>query len=107
MVGNRQHIPEPMKQQWITMSAHMSSSDIVCVTHLSHYTVDCALRLSHLTGSVVQRPLQAGHPHLLMALNAAVSHTVVHVTLLTSSSQYLEACVECTPDILLLELHTA
>jgi len=33
MVGNRRHIPEPMKQQWVTMSAHVKSSDIARVTH--------------------------------------------------------------------------
>jgi hypothetical protein len=51
-----------------------------------------------LTGSVVQRPLQAGR------LDAAVSHAVACVALLTSPSQYLDACVEHTPDIFLLEL---
>jgi hypothetical protein len=55
-VGNRRHIPEPMKQQWVTMSAHMKSSDIARVTHSSHRTVNRVLRLSRLTGSVVQRP---------------------------------------------------
>ncbi|KAJ8582873.1 hypothetical protein M405DRAFT_692426, partial [Rhizopogon salebrosus TDB-379] len=86
--GNRRHIPEPMKQQWVTMSAHMKSSDIARVTHSSHRTVNRALRLSRLTGSVVQRPLQAGRPRLLTALDVA----------------YLDACVERTPDIFLLEL---
>ncbi|KAJ8587977.1 hypothetical protein M405DRAFT_277266 [Rhizopogon salebrosus TDB-379] len=57
MVGNRRHILESMKQQWVTMSAHMKSSDIAHVTHSSHRTVNRALRLSRLTGSVVQRPL--------------------------------------------------
>jgi hypothetical protein len=104
MVGNRRHIPESMKQQWVTMSAHMKSSDIARVTHSSHRTVNRALRLSHLTGSVVQRPLQAGRPRLLTALDAAVSHTVACVALLTSPSQYLDACVERTPDFFLLEL---
>jgi hypothetical protein len=94
-----------MKWQWVTMSAHMKSSDIAHVTHSSHRTVNRALRLSRLTGSVVQRPLQAGRPRLLTALDAAVSHAMVcHVALLTSLSQYLDACVERTPDILLLEL---
>ncbi|KAJ8597527.1 hypothetical protein M405DRAFT_803823 [Rhizopogon salebrosus TDB-379] len=55
------------------MSAHMKSSDITRVTHSSHRTVNRVLRLSCLTGSVVQRPLQAaGRPRLLTALNAAV-----------------------------------
>ena len=54
MVGNRRHIPEAAKQQWVTMSAHMKSSDIACVTHSNHRTINRALRLSRLTGSVVQ-----------------------------------------------------
>jgi len=58
MVGNRRHIPEFMKQQWVTMSARMKSSDIARVTHSSRHTVNRALRLSRLTGSVVQRPIK-------------------------------------------------
>jgi len=62
MVGSRRHIPEPMKQQWVMMSAHMKSSDIARVTHSSRCTVNRALRLSRLAGSVIQRLLQAGRP---------------------------------------------
>jgi hypothetical protein len=72
------------------MSAHMKSSDIARVTHSSHRTVNRVLRLSRLTGSVVQRPLQAaGRPRLLTALNAAVSHAVACVALLTSPSHII------------------
>jgi hypothetical protein len=86
MVGNRRHIPEPMKQQWVTMSVHTKSSDIARVTHSSQRTVNRALRLSRLTGSVIQGPLQAGRPRLLIALDAAVSHAMACVALLTSPS---------------------
>ncbi|KAJ8586387.1 hypothetical protein M405DRAFT_743703, partial [Rhizopogon salebrosus TDB-379] len=96
--GNCRHTPEPMKQQWVTMPTHMKSSDIARVTHSSHRTVNRALRLLRLAGSVVQKPLQAGRPRLL------TDHAVACVALLTSPSQYLDACVEHTPDIFLLEL---
>jgi hypothetical protein len=89
MVGNRRHIPEPTKQQWVMMSTLMKSSDIARVTHSSHRTVNRALRLSRFTGSVVQRPLQAGRPRLLTALDAAVSHAVACVALLASSSHII------------------
>jgi hypothetical protein len=36
--------------------------EIARITHLNHHTINCALRLSRLTGSVVQKPLQAGCP---------------------------------------------
>jgi len=54
MVGNHCHIPAAMKQQWVTMSAQMSSKAIAEVTNTSQQTVDQVLRLSHLTGSVVR-----------------------------------------------------
>ena len=41
------------------------SSDIARVTHSNHRTINRALRLSRLTGSVVQKPLQAGCPRQL------------------------------------------
>ncbi|OJA11660.1 hypothetical protein AZE42_10556 [Rhizopogon vesiculosus] len=63
------------------MSAHMKFSNIACVTHSNHRTINRALRLSRLTGSVVQKPLQAGCPRQL------TPHDV----------KYLEACVEHTP----------
>ena len=66
------------------MSTHMKSSDIARVTHSSHRTVNRVLRLSHLTGSVVQRPLQAGPPRLLTALDVAVSHIVACILLLVA-----------------------
>jgi hypothetical protein len=56
MVGNRRHVPEAAK--WVTMSAHMKSSDIALVAHSNHRTINRALRLSRLTHSVVQKLLQ-------------------------------------------------
>ncbi|KAJ8594063.1 hypothetical protein M405DRAFT_809797 [Rhizopogon salebrosus TDB-379] len=61
------------------MSAHMKSSDIARVTHSSH-------RIYTVNRSVVQRPLQAGRPRLLTALDAAVNHAVACVAILTSPS---------------------
>ncbi|OJA21097.1 hypothetical protein AZE42_10220 [Rhizopogon vesiculosus] len=65
MVRNRRHIPEAAKQRRVTVSAHKKSSDIARVTRSNHRTINRALRLSHLTGSVVQKPLQAGCPRQL------------------------------------------
>ncbi|KAG2749320.1 hypothetical protein P692DRAFT_201908963 [Suillus brevipes Sb2] len=110
MVGNRRHIPESVKQQWITMSAHMKSKDIAHVTHSSHRTVNRVLRLSRLTGSVIQKPLQAGRPCLLTSSDATASIIIWHAKLnyySHNSHQYLEACVEHTPDIFLHELQSA
>lgn len=47
------------------MSVNMKSWDIARVTHSSCRIVNRALRLSLLAESVIQKPLQAGHPHLL------------------------------------------
>lgn len=110
MVGNRRHIPESVKQQWVTMSAHMKSRDIAHVTHSGHRTVNRVLRLSRLTGSVIHKPLQAGCPRLLTSSDATVSSIIWHAKLsyyLHNSHQYLEACVERTPDIFLHELQSA
>ncbi|KAG2041160.1 hypothetical protein BDR03DRAFT_1089447 [Suillus americanus] len=73
------------------MSTYMKSSDIAHVTHSGHHTVNRALRLSWLTGSVIQKSLQAGRPRLLTSPDAA----------------YLEACIECTLDIFIHELQSA
>ncbi|KAG1760304.1 hypothetical protein EDD22DRAFT_901746 [Suillus occidentalis] len=62
MHGNRRHIPEVAKQQWVTMSTRgMTSKAIAQVTGSSLRTVNRVLRLSRLTGSVVlQRPVESG-----------------------------------------------
>jgi len=91
MVGNRRHIPAAMKQQWVTMSAQMSSKAIAEVTNTSQRTVNRVLRLSRLTGSVVRRPLESGRPRLLSAGDVS----------------YLLSCTERTPDIFLSELQHA
>ncbi|KAG1791022.1 uncharacterized protein HD556DRAFT_1193177, partial [Suillus plorans] len=85
------HIPAAMKQQWVTMSAQMTPKAIAQVTNTSRRTINRVLRLSHLTGSVVRRPLESGRPHLLSAADVL----------------YLLSCIECTPDIFLLELQHA
>ncbi|OAX32403.1 hypothetical protein K503DRAFT_776699 [Rhizopogon vinicolor AM-OR11-026] len=55
MPGNRCHIPAAVKQQWVTMSAHMSPRAIAQVTHASYRTVNRVRRLSRLTGAVVSK----------------------------------------------------
>ncbi|KAG1905522.1 Homeodomain-like protein [Suillus fuscotomentosus] len=92
MNRNRQHIPDAAKQQWVTMSTHgMTSKAIAQVTGCSHRTVNRVLQLSQLTGSVVQKPLESGHPRLLTAQDFT----------------YLISHIECTPDIFLSELQSA
>ncbi|KIN99146.1 hypothetical protein M404DRAFT_100789, partial [Pisolithus tinctorius Marx 270] len=86
--GNRCHIPETMKEQWVKMSTHMSSREIAKVTGYSQWTVNCVLHLSHQTGSVVKKPLESGCPHSLTV------HDV----------HYLISCIKCTPDSYLNEL---
>ncbi|KIK12103.1 hypothetical protein PISMIDRAFT_65705, partial [Pisolithus microcarpus 441] len=86
---NRQHIPEAVKQQWVTMSTLMSSQEIAQATGTSHRTVNQVLQLSRLTGSVVKKPCTAsGHPHTLTA------HDV----------QYLLSCIRHSLDIYLSKL---
>jgi hypothetical protein len=80
-----------MKQQWVTTSAHVKSSDIVRVTHLSHRTAPFVFHVSQVLLS--KKPLQANCPRLLTALDAAASHTVACVVLLTSPSRHLDACI--------------
>ncbi|KAG0705632.1 hypothetical protein DFH29DRAFT_906312, partial [Suillus ampliporus] len=77
MHGNHRHIPEAAKQKWVVMSTHgMTSKAIAQVTGCSHRTVNRVLRLSQLTGSVVQRPLESGCPHLLTAQDVALSESM-------------------------------
>ena len=82
------------------------SSDIARVTHSNHHTINRALRLSRLTGSVVQKPLQAGCPRQLTPHDIKVS-LMCYCKSTTLLSQYLEACVERTPDIYMHELQHA
>ncbi|KAG1828017.1 Homeodomain-like protein, partial [Suillus variegatus] len=90
--GNRRHIPDAAKQQWVTMSTHgMTSKAISQVTGCSHRTVNRVLRLSQLTGSVVRKPLESGRPRLLTAQDVT----------------YLISHIERTPDIFLSELRSA
>ncbi|KAJ8579802.1 hypothetical protein M405DRAFT_711229, partial [Rhizopogon salebrosus TDB-379] len=86
--GNRRHIPAAVKQQWVTMSAHMSPRAIAQATHTSYRTVNRVLRLSRLTGAVISKPLESGRPRLLTAADVS----------------YLLSCIEHTPDIFLFEL---
>ncbi|KAI5999728.1 hypothetical protein EDC04DRAFT_2519147, partial [Pisolithus marmoratus] len=83
------HIPEAVKQQWVTMSALMSSREIARATGMSHRTVNWVLWLFRLSGSVVKKPCTvSGCPRTLTA------HDV----------QYLLSCIKHSPDIYLSEL---
>ena len=74
MPGNRRHIPEAVKEQWVKMSTHMSSREIAKVTGASQRTINRVLRLSCLTGSVVKKPLEDGRPRSLMVHDVLVGH---------------------------------
>ncbi|KAG1830044.1 hypothetical protein DFJ58DRAFT_671720 [Suillus subalutaceus] len=75
MHGNRRHIPEATKQQWVIMSTHMSPTALAQATHMNLRTVNRVLRLSHLTGSVVRRPLESGCPRLFTAVDVSMSES--------------------------------
>jgi hypothetical protein len=72
MVGNRRHITPSVKQQLVTMSAYILPCEISHVTQISKRTVNRVLWLQRRTGSVLQRPLQAGRPRTLNGLDIAV-----------------------------------
>lgn len=74
MPGNRRHIPEAVKEQWVRMSTHMSSREIAKVTGASQRTINRVLRLSRLTGSVVKTPLESGCPRSLTVYDVHVGH---------------------------------
>ncbi|KAI6123727.1 hypothetical protein EV401DRAFT_1799082, partial [Pisolithus croceorrhizus] len=86
---NHQHIPEAVKQQWVTMLTLMSSQEIAQATGTSHRTVNQVLQLSRLTGSVVKKPCTASrHPCTLTAHDVQVRSSV-HVGILHSPDIYL------------------
>jgi hypothetical protein len=70
----RRHISRAEKEQLFIMSAYLTPSNIARVTNVSRRTVHRVLSLSLRTGSVEQRPLQAGRPRDLSSLDANVSH---------------------------------
>ena len=74
MPGNRHHIPEVVKEQWVKMSTYMNSREIAKVTGASQRSVNRVLRLSHLTGSVVKKPLKSGRPRSLTVHDVHVGH---------------------------------
>jgi transposase len=104
-VGNRCHIHAAVKEQLVIMSAFMRPREIGHVMGISKRTVNRVLSLSRRTGSVVQKPIQEGRPRALNALDIAVSPlSVVLIVALHILCQYLEGCIERTPDIYLIEL---
>ena len=76
MPGGRRHIPHSVKEQLVIMSGYMRPSQIARVTHINIWTVQRVLALALQTGSVVRRPLQAGRPRELNALDVNVSSTI-------------------------------
>lgn len=71
--GNRRHIPEAVKERWVTASRHMKSEDIARVTGTSLRTVNRVPRLANRTGSVTQKPLASGRPRHLSHEDVEVS----------------------------------
>ena len=71
-VGNRRHISTDVKYQLVAMSASLKPSEIQRLTGISKRTVNHVLNLHRRTGCVVKKPLQAGRPRILNALDIAV-----------------------------------
>jgi hypothetical protein len=76
MAGGHRHIPCSVKEQFIVMSGYMCPSNIARVSHVNVRTVQCVIALALQTGSVVRKPLQAGRPRELNALDANVGSTM-------------------------------
>jgi hypothetical protein len=72
-MGNRQHINADVKHQLVAMSASLKLSEIQHLTGISKHMVNHVLNLHPCTGCVVKKPLQAGRPRILNALDIAVS----------------------------------
>jgi hypothetical protein len=97
MPGNRRHIPAAVKQQWVTMSAHMSPRAIAQATHTSYRTVNRVLQLSRLTGAAISKPLESGRPRLLTAADVSVSN---------QSSSYVMYLIALVVSLVLYRAHT-
>jgi len=72
-IGNRRHINADVKCQLVAMSASLKPNEIQQHTGISKRTVNHVLNLHWRTGCVVKKPLQAGRPRILNALDIAVS----------------------------------
>ena len=70
--GNRRHIPQAVKEQIITMSAHMHPSQIARATGISTRTIRRTNELWWKTGAVQRDPIQQGRPRKLNSLDLAV-----------------------------------
>lgn len=87
------------------MSASMSTSEISRVLHISARAVRRVLHLWRTEGVVARTPLQVGRPRKLDALDLAVSLSPNHARGARAYvCQFLEGCIERTPDIYLTEL---
>ncbi|KIK25415.1 hypothetical protein PISMIDRAFT_96738 [Pisolithus microcarpus 441] len=76
--GNHCHIPQAVKEQIITMSAHMKPGRIAHVTGISMRTVRQIMELWWKTGLVKRTPLQQGQKRKLNALDIAACLTFLN-----------------------------
>jgi hypothetical protein len=74
--GNRRHISADVKESLVFMSASMTPLQIQYATGINKRTVNRVLCLWRGTGCVVRKPLQAGRPRILNALDIAVSFSL-------------------------------
>jgi transposase len=102
--GNRRHIPRDRKELIVSLSARYSPSNIARICNVSPRTVYRTLELWLRTGNIVNTPLVPGRPRTLNNLDIAVSCQHWVKCTLTFDPQYLEACIERTPDIYVSEL---
>ncbi|KAI0028380.1 hypothetical protein K488DRAFT_7231, partial [Vararia minispora EC-137] len=86
--GNRRHIDEATKHDIVILAAQVGCLWTAQLLGIGRSTVFRIVRLAHSTGNVVRKPIIAGRPRLLNALDLA----------------FLEGLVEHQPDMYLEEM---
>ncbi|KDQ09081.1 hypothetical protein BOTBODRAFT_535246, partial [Botryobasidium botryosum FD-172 SS1] len=89
MLGNRRHIPAPIKEQIVSMALKIRDKQRIAeLMDVGTSTVYRVVQKAFRTGSVTCQPLQCGGPRALSGIQIA----------------FIESCIERTPDIYLVEL---
>lgn len=110
-MGNRRFIPLAIKEKMVSLiSKGYTNREIAKLLDVNARTVRRVQRLAFLTGSVVRKPLHSGGPRSLNGLHVAVitvSLCSVIYIFNPAKSQFLEGCVERSPDVELMQLKQA
>jgi transposase len=103
----RHYYPENIKKLLVRMTYHMCTKDIVDATGISRWTIRRALHRWECTGSVVSKSIMRGRPRVLDPVDAAVCPPLLlnaNKALTLRINQYIQGCVDHTPDISLEEI---